>query len=40
MSVISQEESYVTVDCKECNFNLLLVHSHDELSKETFRDQD
>jgi hypothetical protein len=30
MSLISQEESYLTVDCKECNFNLLLVHNHDD----------
>ena len=31
MSIISREESYLSVDCKECNFNLLLVHDHDEL---------
>lgn len=23
MSLISQEESYLSVDCKECNFNLI-----------------
>jgi hypothetical protein len=29
MSHIVEEDSYVTVDCPDCNFNLLLVHSHD-----------
>lgn len=35
MSLISQEESYLTVDCKECNFNLLLVHNHEDYRTET-----
>ncbi len=29
MTMLYQEESYLTVDCPECHFNLLVVHNHD-----------
>ena len=28
MSLTTQEDDYLSVDCKECNFNLLVVHEH------------
>ena len=29
MTMFYQEDSYVTIDCLECNFNLVLLHNHD-----------